>query len=158
MSVKVGDTAPQFTLKNQDAENVSLSDFQGKNIVVLFFPFAFSSVCSIEMKKMQQDMEKFTSLNAQILGISVDSHYTLRAWKKDLQINFPLLSDFNKEVSRLYDSFYEIYAPGKYDYKGVSKRSAFVIDKKGKIIYKEICPNSGEQPDYDSIKKTLGNE
>ncbi len=158
MSLNIGDSAPQFTLKNQDARDVSISDFKGKNIVLLFFPFAFSSVCTIEMKKMQQDLEKYEGLNAQILGISVDSHYTLLAWKKELKINFPLLSDFNKKVSPIYDSYYDIYAPGKYDYKGVAKRSAFVISKNGKIKYKEICPNAGDQPDYDAIKNILGNE
>ena len=158
MSVKEGDTAPGFTIKNQDAEDVSLSGYLGKNIVLLFFPFAFSSVCSAEMRKMQQDYEKYEQLDAQIFGISVDSNYTLKAFKKELGINFPLLSDFNKEVSRSYDSLYELYYPEKYGYKGVSKRSAFVIGRDGKIKYKEICPNSGEQPDYEKIKNILGNE
>jgi peroxiredoxin len=155
MSLEKEDAAPQFTLKNQDSEDVSLSDYEGNNIVLLFFPFAFSSVCTIEMKKMQVEFNNNLDMDAQVIGISVDSPYVLKAFRNANSINFTLLSDFNKEVSRKYDSLYELYFPEKYAYNGVSKRSAFVIGKDGKIKYKEICPTPGEQPDYDLIKKVL---
>ena len=155
MSLEKEDTAPQFTLKNQDSEDVSLSDYKGDNIVLLFFPFAFSSVCTIEMKKMQEEFNNNLDLDAQVIGISVDSPYALKAFRNANNINFTLLSDFNKEVSRKYDSLYELYFPEKYAYNGVSKRSAFVIGKDGKIKYKEICPTPGDQPAYDLIKKVL---
>ncbi len=158
MPVNEGDAAPDFKLKNQDAEDISLSDYKGENIVLLFFPFAFSSVCTIEMRKMQEEFNNNLDIDAQVIGISVDSPYTLKEFRRSNQLNFPLLSDFNKEVSRKYDSLYEKYFPEKYNYNGVSKRSAFVIGKNGKIKYKEICPTPGDQPDYDKMKKVIRNE
>lgn len=157
MPVEIGNIAPEFTLKNQDSENISLSDYKGNNVVILFFPFAFSSTCTAEMRRMQEDFNNNIDLDVQVIGISVDSPYALKIFGDLNKINFPLLSDFNKEVSRLYDSLYEIYSPEKYSYHGVSKRSAFVIGRDGKIKYKEICPTPGNQPDYDSIKKILEN-
>lgn len=158
MPVEVGDTAPEFTLKNHESEDVSLSDYKGQTVVLLFFPFAFSSVCTLEARKMQDDFNNNLDLDAQIIGISVDSPYSLKVWRDINKLNFTLLSDFNKEVSRMYDSLYELYYPEKYSYNGVSKRSAFVIGKDGKIKYKEICPVPGDQPHYNSIKKILENE
>lgn len=157
MQLKIGDKAPEFSLKNQNAEDVSLADFKGKDVVILFFPFAFSSVCTAEMCSMRDNYKKYENLDAQILGISVDSHYTLKIFAEKENLNFPLLSDFNKEVSEKYDSLYEIFAPGKYNFKGVSKRSAFVIDGNGLIKYAEICNSPGDQPDYNSILKALNN-
>jgi peroxiredoxin len=155
MSLKIGDSAPDFSLINTDGTKVKLGDFKGKPVVLLFFPFAYSSVCTSEMCRIRDNLNLYSKLNAQVLGISIDSHHTLRAWANDLKINFPLLSDFNKDASAKYDSLYEEYAKGKYDYKGVSKRSAFVIDKGGIIRYTEICPTTGEQPNYVAIQKTL---
>ncbi len=155
MPVEIGDTAPGFTLKNQDSEDISLSDFKGEKIILLFFPFAFSSVCTAEVKRMQEDFNNNMDIDVQVVGISVDSPYALKAWKELAQINFPLLSDFNKEVSRMYDSLYELYYPEKFSYKGVAKRTAFVIGKDGKIKYKEICATPAVQPNYDAIKNIL---
>lgn len=158
MALEVGDTAPDFTLKNQDSEDVSLSDFKGGKILLLFFPFAFSSVCSAEVRRMQEDFNNNLDIDAQVIGVSVDSPYALKAWKEFTHINFPLLSDFNKEVSKMYDSFYELYYPEKFAYKGVAKRTAFVIGNDGIIKYKEVCPTPAEQPDYDTIKNILEKE
>jgi peroxiredoxin len=158
MHLKIGDLAPNFSLINHNAEKISSSNFKNRSVVLLFFPFAYSSVCTKEMCTMRDDLKKFEDLSAQVLGISVDSHYTLKTWAEKLNLNFLLLSDFNKEVSAKYDSLYDIYSPGKYDYKGVSKRSAFVIDKNGIIKYIEICPTTGDQPDYEKIKKVLEKE
>ena len=158
MPVEIGDIAPDFTLKNQDSENKSLSDFKGENIVLLFFPFAFSSVCTLEARKMQEEFDSNLDLDAQVIGISVDSPYALKVWKDINKINFPLLSDFNKEVSRMYDSLYDIFYPEKFSYQGVSKRSAFIIGRDGKIKYREICPTPGDQPDYKTIKNILEKE
>ena len=121
MSVEINDKAPDFTLKNHDSEDVSLKDFNGENVILLFFPFAYSSVCTIEMRKMQDDFNNKLDIDAQVIGISVDSPYALKAFKESNKINFPLLSDFNKEVSRKYDSLYELYYPEKYSYNGVAK-------------------------------------
>ena len=107
------------------------------------------------MCTMRDNMKIYEKLDANVLGISVDSHYSLKLWSEKLNLNFPLLSDFNREASAKYDSLNEIHSPGKYDYLGVSKRSAFVIGKNGKIKYAEICMHTGLQPDYEAIMKAL---
>jgi peroxiredoxin len=155
MSLNIGDRAPAFKLNNQDGIAVSLDEFKGKNVVVLFFPFANTSVCTTEMSLIRDNINKFENTDAQVLGISVDSPFALKMWAEKNNFNFPLLSDFNKEVSPLYDSLYDVFAPGKFDYKGVSKRSAFVVDKKGVIKYTEICESPGHQPDYNAIEDVL---
>ena len=155
MPLKKGDTAPDFTLKNQKTENVTLSSFKGRNVVLLFFPFANTSVCTEEMCTMRDSYNQYEKLDAQVLAVSVDSPFTLKMWADHNKLNFPVLSDFNKEVSPKYDAFYEVFAPGKLDFKGVSKRAAFVIDGAGKIKYAEYCPTPGDQPNYSEIKKAL---
>jgi peroxiredoxin len=155
MALNIGDKAPEFKLNDQDAKAVSLSEFKGKNVVVLFFPFANTSVCTTEMSLIRDNINKFDSINAQVLGISVDSPFALKMWAEKNNFNFTLLSDFNKEVSPLYDSLYDVFAPGKFDYKGVSKRSAFVVDKNGIVKYTEICESPGNQPDYQAIEDVL---
>ncbi len=155
MALSVGDKAPVFNLKNQNGADVSLKDFHDKNVVLLFFPFANSSVCTAEMSRVRDEHQKYKDMKAEVLGISVDSHYALKMWANNHKFEFPLLSDFNKEISAKYDSLYDVFAPGKYDYKGVSKRSAFVIGKDGIIKYKEICPSPGDQPDYNAIENIL---
>jgi peroxiredoxin len=157
MPLKVGDTAPAFTLINTDGKKVSLKDYAGKQIVLLFFPFANSSTCTEEMCLTRDNFKTYEDLDANVLGISVDSHYSLKLWAEKLNLNFPLLSDFNKEVSSKYNSLNEIHSPGKYDYKGVTKRAAFVIGKDGKIKYAEVCAHTGLQPDYEAIKNSLKN-
>ena len=155
MSLKIGDTAPDFTLINTNGQKVSLKDYQNKQVVLLFFPFANSSVCYEEMCSTRDNLKDYEDLDANVLGISVDSHYSLKLWAEKLNLNFPLLSDFNKDASSKYDSLNHLHSPGKYDYIGVSKRSAFVIGKDGKIKYVEICEHTGLQPDYEAIKKAL---
>ncbi len=155
MSVKVGDKAPEFTLVNHKMEKVSLSDFQGKNIVLLFFPFAGSGVCTKEMCNFRDDLKKYEDLNAKVIAISVDSVYALGLFAEKNNFAFPLLSDFNKEVINKYGVLSETFAPGKLDYKGVAKRSAFVIDKNGKVKYAEVLPSPGDEPNYEAIKNIL---
>jgi len=157
MHLNVGDIAPDFTLINIEGKKVSLKDYLNEQVILLFFPFANSSVCEEEMCTMRDNLKRYGELGANVLGISVDSHYSLKLWAEKLNLNFPLLSDFNKEVSAEYDSLSEIHSPGKLDYKGVSKRSAFVIDKNSIIKYIEICPTTGHQPDYSAIKNSLQN-
>ena len=157
MSLRIGDDAPNFTLINTNGQKVSLKDNLNKQVVLLFFPFANSSVCEEEMCIMRDSLKKYEGLNAEIFGISVDSHYSLKLWAEKLKLNFQLLSDFNRDASAKYDSLNKIHSPGKYDYEGVSKRSAFVIGKDGKIKYTEICQHTGLQPDYEAIKNSLRN-
>jgi len=155
MSLKVGDLAPEFNLLNQDGERVSLSSYKGKKVVVLFFPMANTGVCTKEMCSISNEYAKYENLNASVLGISVDSHFSLKLWAEANHIKINLLSDFNKEVAPAYGSFYDVFVPGKLDYKGVAKRSAFVVDESGKIVYAEVLEDAGNEPDYSKIKEAL---
>ncbi|MDX1911050.1 MAG: peroxiredoxin [Saprospiraceae bacterium] len=147
-----GDKAPDFALRASDKSLVKLSEQRGKNVVLLFFPFAFTGVCTKELCMMRDSLAEYEGLNAQILAVSVDSPYTLARWKDDQGFNFPLLSDFNKTVSKKYDTLYKEFGLGL---KGVSKRSAFVIDKSGTIRYAEVLENAGELPNFEAVRNTL---
>ena len=153
MVLKPGDKAPNFTLRATDTTESALSDYVGHNVVLLFFPLAFTGVCTTELCTMRDSLSKYESLNAKILAVSVDSPFTLAKFKEENKLNFPLLSDFNKEVSRSYGALYEDFVLGL---KGVSKRSAFVIDADGVIRYAEVLENAGELPDFNAIEKSLG--
>ena len=152
MSVQVGQQAPAFSLYDSEKKQVSLEDFKGKNVVLLFFPQAFTGTCTKELCSTRDNIALYDQVNAQVLGISVDSIFTLARYKDDQQLNFPLLSDFNKETSTAYGSLYDLF---KFDMKGVSKRSAFVIDKLGIIRYAEVLENATDLPDFTQIQKTL---
>ncbi len=152
MSLKVGDKAPGFTLIATDKSEVSLDDFSGKKVVLLFFPLAFSGVCTTELCSLRDDISTYEGLEAQILAISVDSFHALNKFKEVEGYNFPLLSDFNKTVSRAYGALYEEFVLGM---KGVSKRSAFVIDEEGIIKYAEVLAHAGDVPDFEAVKETL---
>lgn len=152
MSVKVGEKAPSFTLRNSATEEVSLSDYKGKNVVALFFPLAFTGVCTTELCEIRDSIADYNNMDAEVVAISVDSPFTLAKFKEEQGYNFPLLSDFNKEVSRAYGSLYEEFV---LDMKGVSKRSAFVIDKKGTIKYAEVLENAGDIPNFAAVRDTL---
>ncbi|WP_435356578.1 redoxin domain-containing protein [Emticicia sp. SJ17W-69] len=152
MSLKVGDQAPDFKLFSSDKQEVNLSDYRGKNVVVLFFPMAFTGVCTAELCQMRDDIATYSNLNAEILGISVDSIFTLGKFKEEQKLPFPLLSDFNKEISQAYGSFYETFVFGM---QGVSKRSAFVVDKDGVIQYAEVLEKASDVPNFDAVKTTL---
>lgn len=150
--LKPGDKAPEFALRASDRSLVKLSEQRGKNVVLLFFPFAFTSVCTKELCFMRDSLAEYESLDAQILAVSVDSHYALAKWKDEQKFNFPMLSDFNKSASKKYDAFYKEFGLGL---KGVSKRSAFVIDKQGIVQYAQVLENAGELPDFEAVKQTL---
>ena len=152
MTVTIGSKAPDFSLFDSDKKNVTLSDFAGKNILLLFFPQAFTSTCTKELCAVRDDIGRYSNTNAQVIGISVDSVFTLKKYKEEQQYNFPLLSDFNKEVSARYDSLYDNWI---LDMKGVSKRSAFIIDKTGFIQYAEVLESAGDVPNFESINEKL---
>lgn len=152
MAITVGQAAPDFKLFNSDKKEISLSDYKGKNLIILFFPQAFTGTCTTELCSMRDNYNIYASLNTDIVGISVDSLFTLAAYKKDQNLNFDLLSDFNKNICKEYDSYLEDFAFGM---KGVSKRSAFVVDKNGAIQYAEICEKLTDLPNFDAIKACL---
>jgi peroxiredoxin len=147
-----GQKAPEFSLFNSDKKEISLTDLRDKNVVVLFFPMAFTSVCTAELCEMRDTIGTYTSLNATILAISVDSPYTLAVFKEQQKLPFDLLSDFNKETSVAYNALYETFA---MKMRGVSKRAAFVIDRNGLVQYAEVLDNAGEVPNFRAIQETL---
>jgi peroxiredoxin len=152
MTLKIGDKAPSFTLHDSDKNEVSLSDYKGKPVVLLFFPLAFTGVCTDELCSVRDDMKYYEGLDAAVIAISVDSLFTLEQYKKAQNYNFTLLSDFNKEVSRAYGSLYEDFVLGM---KGVSKRAAFVINGDGVVKYSEVLDNAGEIPNFVEVKAAL---
>jgi len=152
MTLKVGDKAPNFTLRNTAKEEVSLSDYREKNVLILFFPLAFTGVCTAELCSVRDDKAIYEAVGVDVVAISVDSLFTLEKFKAEQSYSFPLLSDFNKDVSRAYGSLYEDFVLGM---KGVSKRSAFLVDKTGTIQYAEVLEDAGGQPDFDKIKETV---
>ena len=152
MPVTVGQQAPAFNLYDSEKKKISLDDFKGKNVLLLFFPQAFTGTCTKELCSTRDNIALYEQVNAQVLAISVDSLFTLARYKDDQQLNFPLLSDFNKEVSKAYDCLYETFV---FDMKGVSKRSAFVLDKEGVVRYAQVLETASDLPDFASIQKTL---
>lgn len=152
MNTEAALKAPDFTLQNTVGEEVRLSDYRGrKNVVLLFFPLAFSSTCTEELCKSRDNMKLYNSMDATVMGISVDSFFALRAFKKAENLNFTLLSDFNKEVSQQYGVLNDDF----YGMKGVAKRASFVIDKEGTIRYEEILEDAGNLPDFKAIRQSL---
>jgi peroxiredoxin len=152
MSLQVGQLAPDFTLYDSNKNKVTLSELRGKNVLLMFFPQAFTGVCTQQVCTARDNMSQYGNSNAEVLGVSVDSVFTLAKFKETENLNFPLLSDFNKEVSRAYGSLYEEWI---LDMKGVSKRAAFVIDAQGVIQYAEVLDNPGNLPDFQKIQEVL---
>lgn len=152
MAIITGQTAPDFSLFSSERQEITLSSQRGHAVVLLFFPLAFTSVCTAELCGVRDNLSWYDQVNAKVFGISVDSPQTLARYKEDQGFNFTLLSDFNKEVSRAYGSIYEQFG---MNMRGVSKRSAFVIDKEGVVRYAEVLENAGEQPDFGKIRATL---
>lgn len=158
MTLKIGDTAPDFKLfsKNTTGEpkEFALADFKGKNLVILFYPLSYTGVCTKEMCSVSEGFEFYTNLGVAVVGISVDSIFAQEAWAKENKITFPLLSDFNSEVSAKYGTK---YPDGGFvlGMNGVSKRAAFVVDKEGKIAYAEVLEDAGQLPNFEAIKAAL---
>jgi len=151
MSATVGSKAPDFTLMNENREPVTLSSQKGHPVVLAFFPAAFSGVCTKELCTFRDSMAKLNNAKAQVYGISVDTFFTLAAFKKDQNLNFPLLSDFNKDVIQAYGAF----NPDMIGLKGIAKRSTFVIDKDGIIRHAEVLDDARNEPNYDKVFDTL---
>ena len=152
MSVAVGAKAPDFTLPNQDREPVTLSEQLQKGPVVLaFMPAAFSGTCTTEMCTFRDSAAELNKVNATVLGVTVDTFFALKAWADAQSLKFPLLSDFNKEVIRLYDVFFE----DMIGLKGLAKRAVFVIDKDGVIRHRQVVEDARNEPDYEQVFSAL---
>lgn len=152
MAVAIGQKAPDFTLFSSDLKEVSLSDYAGKKVVIHFFPMAFTGVCTTQLCTMRDSFGYYEGLGAEVLGISVDSPFTLAKFKEDNTYQFPLLSDFNKEVSQAYGAYYDEFV---FNLKGVSKRAAFVINENQEIIFAEVLESAGDLPDFDAIRTVV---
>ncbi|EFH88502.1 redoxin domain-containing protein [Ktedonobacter racemifer] len=148
-TLKVGDVAPDFTLKTEGKEDWRLSDFRGKkNVVLAFVPFAFSSVCSAQLPSYEADLERFKDYDTEVVSISMDSPFALEAWQKSMQTSFHHLSDFYPQ-GKVVD-LYGIRHPA-----GMSERALFVVDKEGIIRYIEIQHAPGEMPDNEDLFEAL---
>lgn len=150
----VGTRAPDFALPLRVGEApLRLSDYLGeRNVVILFFPLAFSGVCTQEMCQVQEDLEAWGKLDATVLGISVDSIWVTQRFAAEHSLSFPILSDFNKEVMTAYgvrnDDFFGM--------KGVANRSVFVVDREGTIVYSWMSLDAGVLPDFQAVREVLG--
>jgi peroxiredoxin len=153
MPIQPGQQAPDFTLLDTEKNKISLSDQKGSNVVLLFFPLAFTSVCTAELCNVRDNITSYNTTNAKVFGISIDSHFVLAKYKAEQKLNFPLLSDFNKEAAKAFDVLYETFP--SYGMQGVSKRAAFVIDAQGIVRYAEVCPTPGDLPNFEAIHQTL---
>ena len=152
MHPQVGQQAPDFSLFDSEKQEKTLSDYRGKNVLILFFPLAFTSVCTKELCSIRDNIAFYNDSGAETIGISVDSLYTLAKFKEEQRLNFTLLSDFNKEVSEAYGCLYQAFS---YKMKGVSKRAAFVIDASGVIQYAEVLEDAGKVPDFTLIEGVI---
>jgi peroxiredoxin len=152
MKIEIGQPAPDFTLYDSQKNKVSLSNLRGQSVLLLFFPLAFTGTCTTELCSIRDSISFYNNVNAKVFGISVDSLHTLAKFGEEQNLNFSLLSDFNKDVSTAYGSIYEMFG---YNMKGVSKRSAFVIDKEGIVRYAEVLENASEQPNFKNITLIL---
>jgi len=154
MVLRIGQRVPDFSLPDSNRQERKLSEFTQKGkTVLLFFPFAFSGACDKEMCVFRDGAPKFGSLNAQVVGISVDSVFTLKVFAQTYNLQFPLLSDFNKKVSKAYGVLQETWV--SHGYKGVSKRAVFVLDGKGILRYKWATDTPSNEPPYDEVLSAL---
>ena len=149
---EVGERAPDFEAVDTDLKKVRLSDFKGKVVVLVFYPAAFTPVCTKEMCTFRDSMAKFNSLNAVVLGISVDPPFSNKAFKEENKLNFIILSDYNREIVKKYDVYWEFPALPGYI---LAKRSVFVIDKEGVIRYKWVSDDPTKEPPYDEIERVV---
>lgn len=155
MALSVGNKAPDFTLKSKQTSglvDVKLSNnFGKKNTLLLFFPAAFTSVCTQEMCDISGGLNAYAGLNAEVIGISVDTPFSQEAWAQKENIKITLASDLNKEVTRKYDVLF----PNLAGIGDTAARAAFVIDRNGVVQYSEQTPTPKDLPDFNKVKETL---
>ena len=153
MALTIGSKAPAFTLFNTEKKEVSLTDFAGKLLVINFFPAAFTGVCTAQMCSNRDELSYYNNIGATVVGVSVDMPFTLGVFKSQNNINFDLLSDFNKKMIRDYDMYLEDFTLGL---KGVAKRGVTVVDGSGTVVYAEETANPGTQVNFAALKDALG--
>lgn len=153
MILSKGQKAPDFKLFSSELKEVSLADYAGKKLVIHFFPMAFTGVCTSQLCTMRDSFGYYNDMGAEIVAISVDSPFTLARFKEENNYQFPLLSDFNKEVSQAYGAYYDEFV---FNLKGVAKRGAFVLDEDHKVLYAEVLESAGDLPDFTAIREAVG--
>jgi peroxiredoxin len=153
MAVEVGQSAPDFTLYDTDRKQRSLSEFKGKNVVLAFFPGAFTGVCTTEVCALRDRSDQFNSMNAQVIGISVDPPASQKAWSDQNNLRFPLLSDFNRQVVNQYGVAFQNL--GGVEGYVAANRAVLVLDKGGVVRYKWVAPNPGTEPDYNEVREAV---
>ena len=153
MTLSTGQQAPDFKLVDIEKKERTLSEFKGKNVVLFFFPMAWTGVCTKEMCALEEDYKSYADLNTIIIGVSVDTLFALKRFGEDNHLGHVLLlSDFNKEAIAAYGVVHHDFAWG---YKDVARRSTFVIDKEGILRFIEILPAQGDFPNLDAVKSAL---
>ncbi len=152
MAAEVGSKAPDCTLPNQSLQPVRLAEqFPRQTTILAFFPAAFTSVCTKEMCTFRDSLAQLNQVHAQVFGISVDSPFSLKVFGEQQHLNFPLLSDFNKEAIQLYG----VYNEDMRGLKGVAKRAVFVVDRAGIVRHREVLDNPGNEPDYGKVNQAV---
>ncbi len=151
--VEVGQTAPDLELYDTDRKTVKISDLRGRKTVLAFFPGAFTGVCTKEMCAFQEKLANFNSVDANVVGISVDPPFSNKAFKERYNLTFPILSDFTRKAVHTYDVYHDNFA-GLKDYTA-AKRSVFILDKNGIVRFKWITENPGVEPDYSNLLQEL---
>jgi peroxiredoxin len=152
MAVEVGQQAPDATLVGVDRKAVKINDLRGKTTVLAFFPASFTSTCTKEMCRFRDDQGRLESLSAQVIGISADTPFTLAEFAKQNRLQQMMLSDFNHEAMAAYgvqdNNFIGLL-------HGIARRSVFVIDKNGKIVYTWVADQPGVEPPYDQVEAAV---
>lgn len=153
--IEVGNMAPDFTLVNQDREKVTLSEFRGENMVLAFYPGAFTGGCTKEMCTIRDEIAVLEDLNAKVFGISVNDPFSNKAFHEENVLNFPLLCDYNREVVKKYGVYHENFA-GLIGYIA-AKRSVFILGSDGVVRYKWVTEDPGIMPPFDELKLQITN-
>jgi glutaredoxin-dependent peroxiredoxin len=149
--VEVGQKAPDVDLVDTDRKPTKLSNFRGKPTVLLFYPGAFTGTCTKEMCNFRDSMSRYNQLDVNVVGISVDGPFANAAFKKENNINFPLLSDFNRQAVKAYGNYHDNFA-GISGYTA-SKRAVYVLDRDMNVRFQWVSENPGVEPDYAVISK-----
>lgn len=153
MTAEVGQAAPDFNLYDTDRKQRNRQEFQGQNLVLAFFPGAFTGVCTTEACALRDRAADFGGLNAQVVGITVDPPFAQKKWADDNAVNYPLLSDFNREAVHAYD----VALPNLAGMEGyvAANRAVIVVDKEGIIRYRWVAPSPATEPDYDAVREAV---
>ncbi|MBT8486856.1 MAG: redoxin domain-containing protein [Phycisphaerales bacterium] len=153
MSIRTGDQAASFSLPAAPGEPIDVGAHIGRDrVVLLFFPLAFSSVCTDEMCRMRDDWSAWSRLDAKVFGICIDSPFVTAKFRAELDLPFPILSDFNREVARTYDALHD----DLHGLKDVTKRAVFVIDETGQVVYDWVSDDPGAMPDLAAVREAVG--